>query len=201
VRFSDLGITHARGSGIAGEALAAAGSYTMAEYEAEGPQLIPMTAAVPTQINGEAPKSSNSEQCSGPLGRCWPKGKTKMDQTPKAILRKARSARQARAAAEDVLDAAWLAEADRIWRRVATQDAGSDRSERLRAVMKTKLPPQPPGFHERIYRCNRCGQSTECRAEHDAHSCRRCERWTERKWKDAAGEFCRQHPATPLATT
>lgn len=53
---------------------------------------------------------------------------------------------QARAEAEDALDAAWLDEADRIRRDVAREYAGSDPLERNRAVLRAKLPPRPAGF-------------------------------------------------------
>lgn len=83
--------------------------------------------------------------------------------------------------------------------RVAAEDKmDADWYEARRARTGKPTPPQPPGFQERIYRCNRCGVRTEYSMDHDAHFCRRCNRWTEQGCSDPNCDICPKRPERPL---
>jgi hypothetical protein len=84
----------------------------------------------------------------------------------------------ARIAAEDKMDADWY--------------------EARRARTGKSTPPQPPGFQERIYRCNRCGVRTEYNMEFDSSFCRQCNRWVESKCSDPNCDICSKRPERPL---
>jgi hypothetical protein len=104
----------------------------------------------------------------------------------------------ARAAAEDAADNAWRDEADRISCRMYSELEGSDPFERMMALMAAKLPPKPPGFHDRRNRCNRCGLASEYSMESDASFCRTCNRWLEDKCRDPGCRFCSRRQEKPL---
>lgn len=105
----------------------------------------------------------------------------------------------ARAAAEDDMDRRWQQEAAEAMERVTREWAGdpNDFAGRLQALILAP-PPQPPGFQDRLHRCNRCGRLTELSLDFDAHYCGHCNRWVESKCRDVNCRLCSRRPERPL---
>jgi hypothetical protein len=121
-------------------------------------------------------------------------------ENPKSVFKRVVAFRPdpARAAAEDATDNARGAEAERIRDRVAREWVGDDPFERTLAVMRARVPPPPPGFRDRLGRCNRCGRAAEYSLESDAHFCVKCNRWLESRCRDPQCKFCSKRPARPV---
>jgi len=105
--------------------------------------------------------------------------------------------RTVQAEAEDAADAQWLRECNNLRQRLELEHPDKSWVE-VAIIAEKTTPPQPPGYSDRIMRCNRCGQKTEHHPDYAAQFCRRCNRWTEAGCGAAECGFCGDRPAKPL---
>ena len=150
-------------------------------------QAIPRTMMEPTMNESKDDSLPNKPQSNEP-----PSGPTGQGQSADE-----NAARLAQAEVEDAVDDAWEAECNRIYDYLSSEHPELDRLEVMDRAFGI-FPPQPPGFYDRIIRCNRCGAKTEYHPDYDAQFCRDCNRWTEQGCGQSQCSFCGDRPEKPL---